>query len=72
MFDFEIDWYRNSKRHYSDNLFFDVKFILDGLVLAKILENDNRKFVRNIHHNICTDRNSNSNFCIVKINEAKI
>ena len=71
LFDVVIDWYRKDKRHDSDNVFFGVKFILDGLVLSGKLENDNRKHIQNIHNNIITDRKSNANFCIVKIYKAQ-
>jgi len=71
LFDIAIDWHRKDKRHDSDNVFFGVKFILDGLVLSEKLENDSRKYIRNIHNNILTDRKSNANFCIVKFSKAK-
>lgn len=72
LFDIEIDWYRKDNRHDSDNVFFGVKFILDGLVKVKKLQNDGRKSIRNIRNNIITDKNSNSHFCIVKFNEVEV
>ena len=46
-FDIEIDWYRKDNRHDSDNVFFAVKFILDGLTKAGSIPNDNPKVINN-------------------------
>jgi hypothetical protein len=38
-------WFSKDLRKDTDNIAFSKKFINDGLVIAKILENDSRKFV---------------------------
>jgi hypothetical protein len=38
-------WYSKNNRADIDNIAFSKKFILDGMVMAKVLENDSRKFV---------------------------
>lgn len=42
--DILFEWH-SSTRHDPDNVAFAKKFILDGLQLAGVLENDNRKFI---------------------------
>ena len=68
LYDVEIDWYRTNKREDPDNIYFAVKFILDGLVKAKVLKNDGRKNIRKIYNNI-DEENHNHNFCIIKMTE---
>ncbi|EOH43285.1 RusA family crossover junction endodeoxyribonuclease [Enterococcus faecium] len=41
-----ITWYVKNKRKDADNIAFAKKFILDGLVEAGVLPNDNRKYVQ--------------------------
>lgn len=41
-----ITWYVKNKRKDADNIAFAKKFILDGLVEADVLPNDNRKYVQ--------------------------
>lgn len=41
-----ITWYVKNKRKDADNIAFAKKFILDGLVEAGVLANDNRKYVQ--------------------------
>lgn len=40
-----FNWYCRDKRKDIDNVAFAKKFILDGMVMAGILENDSRKFL---------------------------
>lgn len=40
-----FDWYTRDMRKDADNISFSKKFILDGLVKAKVIKNDTRKFV---------------------------
>ena len=49
-FDIEITWYKPNNRHDHDNISFGIKFVLDGLINAKVLKNDNSKYIRNISH----------------------
>lgn len=41
-----ITWYVKNKRKDADNIAFAKKFVLDGLVEAGVLPNDNRKYVQ--------------------------
>lgn len=41
-----ITWYVKNKRKDADNIAFAKKFILDGLVEANVLPNDNRKYIQ--------------------------
>lgn len=49
-----LNWTTKNNKKDPDNIYFGVKFILDGMVNAGVLQNDNRKFIKNIHHNITT------------------
>lgn len=40
-----FSWFSRDCRKDIDNVAFAKKFILDGLVMARVLENDSRKFV---------------------------
>lgn len=50
--DVVLTWTRNDRRHDADNIYAGVKFILDGIVAAGTLAEDNRKCIRNISHRI--------------------
>ena len=52
LYDINLGWFGTYKKTDPDNIYFAIKFILDGLVLAKILPNDGRKNIRNIYNNI--------------------
>lgn len=67
LYDIEVTWYRKNKKHDADNVYFSIKFILDGLVKAKILQSDGRKNIRDISHKIRPDSH---NYCIVIFKEA--
>lgn len=47
-----IDWYEKSKRRDVDNIQSAQKFILDALVQCGVLQNDSRKYVKQIYHRI--------------------
>jgi len=63
LYDVEIDWYRKDQRHDPDNVYFAVKFILDGAVTAGLLPDDNRKYIRHIAHRI---HKSGYDHCVVR------
>lgn len=46
-----ITWCEKTKRRDKDNIAFSIKFILDGLVKAGVLKNDNWKWVKGFNHN---------------------
>jgi hypothetical protein len=48
------EWFVPNNRHDADNIYFKIKFILDGLVQAKVLPGDGRKFVGPIKNSIFT------------------
>ena len=52
--DILFEWH-SSTRHDPDNVAFAKKFILDGLQLAGVLENDNRKFIGTMADEIIQD-----------------
>ena len=54
--DILVKWYTKGRKD-SDNVDFGIKFILDGMVKAGVLENDSPKFVRNIYHQHFKDKN---------------
>lgn len=47
-----IDWHEKSKRRDVDNIQSAQKFILDALVQCGVLQNDSRKYVKQIYHRI--------------------
>ena len=61
-----IEWHEATKRRDADNVQSSQKFVLDAMVKNKILVNDNRRYVRQIHHTIIDD---NDDFVVVKIKE---
>lgn len=54
-----LNWITKNNKKDPDNVYFGVKFILDGLVNAGVLQNDTRRFIKNIHHNITTGKKFN-------------
>ena len=63
--DISIEWYQNGRKD-PDNVSFGIKFILDGMVKAGIIENDGQKQIRNISHSFVK---SKVDKVIVKIKE---
>lgn len=45
-----ITWFEENLKRDIDNVASSIKFILDGLVNAGVLQGDNRKWVRQITH----------------------
>ncbi len=48
--DIEFHWYAKNKRKDPDNIAFAIKFILDGLVNAKLLPNDRITTIKSNTH----------------------
>jgi hypothetical protein len=63
LYDVEIDWITKDNRKDADNVYFAVKFILDGLVKSKLLPNDGRANIRDIKNTISTEK---KDYCIVR------
>lgn len=70
-FDVHFQWFKPNNRKDHDNIAFAKKFIFDGLIQAKILEDDRPKFINNLSDSfeICKNRNYVS--CIVCFTEVK-
>lgn len=47
-----INWHEKAKRRDVDNIQSSQKFILDALVKNGVLPNDNRRWVRQVHHTV--------------------
>ncbi|ENJ9655886.1 hypothetical protein AB2T14_003586 [Clostridium botulinum] len=54
--DLDIIWYCKNKRKDKDNIAAGIKFILDGLVKAKVIENDGWKEINNFTHKFEVDK----------------
>lgn len=54
--DLEITWYCKNKRKDKDNISAGIKFILDGLVEAGVIENDGWKQVNDFIHKFRVDK----------------
>lgn len=61
-----IWWHEATKRRDVDNIQSSQKFVLDAMVKNGALKNDNRKYVKQIHHEIVDDH---SDFVVVEIKE---
>jgi hypothetical protein len=72
LFDLEINWFVKDYRTDSDNIFFAVKFILDGIVKAGVLPGDSRRYVRNIYHNIFNQKPSKIEVIFKKVIDLKV
>ena len=54
--DLDITWYCKDKRKDKDNIMVGVKFVLDGLVMAGIIQNDGWAHVGEIRHRFMVDK----------------
>jgi Holliday junction resolvase RusA-like endonuclease len=61
-----IEWHEATKRRDVDNIQSAQKFILDAIQHYRIIKNDSRKFVKQIHHTVIDDERD---FVIVRIEE---
>ena len=61
-----IDWHEATKRRDVDNIQSSQKFVLDAMVKNGVLKNDNRRYVKQIYHEIVDDK---KDFVVVKIKE---
>ncbi len=51
-----ITWYEPNRHRDPDNIMAGQKFIIDGLVTAGIIPNDNQKHIQGILHKFAVDR----------------
>lgn len=63
----EIEWHESTKKRDVDNIQSAQKFILDALQKQGILINDNRKYVKQIYHQVVDDE---KDFVIVVLRNA--
>lgn len=56
--DIYITWYCKNRRKDKDNIMAGTKFILDGLVMAGVIENDGWRHVGSISHDFKVDRDN--------------
>lgn len=54
-----LNWQVENNKSDPDNIYFGVKFVLDGMVQQGILKNDGRKNISSIHNNISTSKKYN-------------
>lgn len=54
----EFNWHSSNQKKDIDNVAFAKKFILDGMVEAKFIENDSRKFVSSFSDNFYIDKDN--------------
>lgn len=52
----KITWHEIDRRRDIDNITWSVKFLLDGMVKAKVIEDDSQKYVVGIENHIKVDR----------------
>ena len=64
-YDLKIYWIVPDKRKDADNVYSQVKFMLDGIVKANIIDGDGRKSIRNITNYIRTVKGKE--FVIVRL-----
>lgn len=61
-----IEWHEATKKRDVDNIQSSTKFVLDAMVKNGILQNDSRRYVKQVYHEIVDDK---ENFVIVEIRE---
>lgn len=54
-YDLDLVWFVKNKKRDPDNIHSGIKFILDGLVQAKVMPNDTQQFIGTISHRISID-----------------
>lgn len=63
-----VEWHESSRRRDCDNIQSSFKFVGDALVSNGVLNNDNRRWIKQIHHTIVDDK---EDFVKVKIVEGR-
>ena len=61
-----ITWNEKTKRRDVDNIQSSQKFILDALVKCGVLVNDNRRYVKQIHHKVIEAERDFVEVCILE------
>lgn len=68
--DLEITWIEPNRKRDPDNISVGLKFILDGLVMFKVLKTDGWRHINNISHKFMVDKKNYG--VIVKLTDFKI
>ena len=64
-----IDWHEATNRRDVDNIQSSQKFILDAMVKNRILQNDSRRYVKQIYHEVIDDT---EDYVVVRIKETGV
>ena len=70
-YDVVFNWFKPNNKKDHDNICFAKKFILDGLVSAKILKSDGAKHIGNFQDNFFLDKDRPYVSCTVLFRECK-
>lgn len=54
----EVTWIEKNRKRDPDNVYFGIKFVLDGLVKGGLLPNDTQEYIGKISHEILVEKNS--------------
>ena len=63
--DIDFIWYLNNNKIDHDNICFAKKFVLDGLIMAGVIKDDNYKFVGNFTDSFILDKSLKNRACQV-------
>ncbi len=70
-YDVIFNWYKPNNKKDHDNIAFAKKFILDGLVMAKVLPSDGSKFIGNFQDIFILDKSKDYVWCVVEFHKSK-
>lgn len=62
----DIEWHEKDRRRDVDNIKSAAKFILDGMTKVRLIKDDSRKYISQIHDTIVDDKKT---FVIVRIKD---
>lgn len=69
LYDVHFNWQKPNNRQDHDNIAFAKKFILDGLVLAGVIPNDNPRYINNFTDKFTLCKDFDYVWCIVRFKE---
>lgn len=70
-YDVNFIWMKPNNKKDHDNIAFCKKFILDGLVKAKVIQSDGSKFINNFQDRFVLDNTKPYIYCIVEFIKVK-
>ena len=68
-YDVYFTWYKPNNKKDHDNIAFAKKFVLDGLILAKVLKSDGSKYINNFRDTFILDKTRDYVSCKVEFIE---